>query len=188
MKREPIFAYAQLNARIMAVARGERFETPLAEALAENGLGEVGGGGTLQLKTGEIEYCGIDVDLFDVEKGGRFVCDFLTARGAPKGSKLCYEYKGKRTEVEFGVIEGLAIYLNGTDLPDEVYQQSDINVVMETINRLLAKRGAIEGYWVGPTETALYLYGESAREMQKLISPFMAEYPLCQRARIETIA
>lgn len=188
MKRQPIFAHAQLNARIMPVARGKRFETPLAEALAENGLGEVGGGGTMQSETGEIAYCDIDIDLFDLENGGRFVCDFLTARGAPKGSKLCYEHHGKRTEVAFGVIEGLAIYLNGTDLPSEVYQHSDVNVVIETIRRLLDECGAIEGYWTGPTETALYLYGKSATEMRELISPFLAEYPLCQRARIETIA
>jgi hypothetical protein len=56
-------AYAQLNARIMPVARGKRFETPLTEALAKNGFGEVGGGGTLRSKTGEIVYCGIDVNL-----------------------------------------------------------------------------------------------------------------------------
>jgi len=188
MKHKPVFAYAQLNARIMPVARGKYYQTPLAEALAENGLGEVGGGGTMQMKGGEIEYCGIDVDLFEVEEGGRFVCDFLTARGAPKGSKLCYEYMGNDIELPFGVAEGLAIYLNGTELPDDVYRQSDINVVMESVDRLLGKRGAIEGYWEGPTETALYLYGESANEMRMTIAPFMAEYPLCQRARIEKIA
>ncbi|MGA2500113.1 MAG: hypothetical protein ABSH20_20435, partial [Tepidisphaeraceae bacterium] len=177
MKRKPTFAYAQLNARIMPVARGKRFETPLTEALAKNGLGEVGGGGTLQLKTGEIEYCGIDVDLFDVEEGSRFVCKFLADRGAPRGSKLCYEHNGKKVELPFGTVEGLAIYLNGTELPPEVYQQSDINVVIDTVDRLLGDRGRIRGYWEGPTETALYLYGNSAQEMRNLIASFVAEYP-----------
>jgi hypothetical protein len=34
----------------------------------------------------------------------------------------------------------------------------------------------------------LYLYSPSADEMGKLIAGYMAEYPLCQRARVERIA
>src|SRR5437868_5292169 len=127
MKAEPIFAYAQLNARIMPLDRGERYEDPLADALAENGLGEITGGGSLQAENGEIQYCGIDIDLFDVAKAVPFICDFLARCGAPKGSKLQYEHGGSKIEVPFGSLEGLAIYLNGTDLPDEVYQKCDIN-------------------------------------------------------------
>jgi hypothetical protein len=184
----PIAAYAQLNARIMPLDRGERYEDPLIEALAENGIGEVTGGGTMQSKNGEIEYCGIDIDLFDVPNGVPFVCEFLTRVGAPRGSKLQYELEGKAVEVPFGTAEGLAIYLNGTDLPDEVYRTCDVNEVYAEINRLLGDRGAIQGHWQGPTETALYLYGESAEEMRRLISAYMAEYPLCQRARVVRIA
>ena len=188
MKQNPILGYAKLNARIMPLTRGTQFETPLEEALAENGFGEVGGGGTMQLKTGGIEYCGIDVDFFDVERGAPFVCKFLADRGAPRGSILSYEFNGQKVDLPFGSMEGLAIYLNGTDLPREVYKESDINVVIATINQLLGHRGAIRGHWVGRTETALYLYGTSASEMRGLIVEFMARYPLCQRARIETIA
>jgi hypothetical protein len=184
MEPEPIFAYAQLNARIMPIERGERYEEPLAEALAENGFGEFTGGGTMLSENGEIKYCGIDLNLFDVENGVPFICDFLAERGAPRGSKLQYE----DNEVPFGFLEGLGIYLNGTDLPDEVYEQCDVNVVYEEINRLLGDRGAIQGHWQGPTETALYLYGYSTDEMRGLIADFMASYPLCQRARLETIA
>jgi hypothetical protein len=185
---EPIFAYAQLNARIMPLDRGERYEEPLEEALADNGFGEVTGGGTMQSQNGEIEFCGIDIDLHDVAKGVPFVCRFLTERGAPKGSKLQYELDGKKMEVPFGEAEGLAIYLNGTDLHDEVYKECDVNEVYNEINRLLGDRGSIQGHWQGPTETALYLYGRSADEMRKLISQYLAEYPLCQRSRVVTIA
>ena len=185
---QPIFAYAQLNARIMPLDRGERYEEPLERVLAENGFGEVTGGGTMQTKEGEIEYCGIDIDLFDVHRGVPFICDFLTQRGAPRGSKLQYENEGERIEVSFGAAEGLAVYLNGTDLPDEVYRDCDSNEVYNEINRLLDGHGAIQGHWQGPTETALYLYGNSAEEMRKLISGYMDEYPLCQEARIVKIA
>jgi hypothetical protein len=172
----------------MPIDRGERYEDPLIEALTENGFGQVTGGGSLLSEQGEIEYCGIDLDLFDVPKGVPFICELLTRCGAPKGSKLQYEFKRKKIEVPFGVAEGLGVYLNGTDLPDDVYQECDVNEVVEQINRLLGDRGAIQSHWQGPTETALYLYGTSADEMRTLISGFMAEYPLCQRARVVRIA
>lgn len=185
---EPIFVYAQINARLMPLDRGALYEDPLAEAFAENGYGEVTGGGTMQSKEGEIEYCGVDIDLFDLEQGVPFVCGFLTECGAPKGSKLQYEQDGESIEVPFGVDEGLALYLNGTDLPDEVYRDCDINELYDEINRLLEGRGAIQGHWQGPTETALYLYGFSADEMRQLIGEYVAAYPLCQQSRIVQIA
>jgi hypothetical protein len=185
---EPVNAYARLNARILPLDRGEKYEEPLEEALAKHGLGEVTGGGTMHAESGEIDFCGIDIDLTDISKGVPFVCDFLSQCGAPKGSKLEFESDGKKTEVPFGTAEGIAVYLNGTDLPDEVYRDCDVNFVYSEINRLLGERGAIQGYWQGPTETALYLYGNLANEMRGLIAGFIAQYPLCQRARIVQIA
>jgi hypothetical protein len=140
----PVTAYAQINARIMPIDRGSRFETPLEEALGKSGLGTVHGGGTLQLKSGELDYCGIDLDLLDLDRGAAFVCEFLERRGAPKGSKLTYEAQGVRREIPFGRVEGLALYLNGTDLPDKVYQECDSNVVIDTLNQLLRCRGNLE--------------------------------------------
>ena len=187
MPPEPIPAYAYLNARIGPFDRGEHYEDPLAEALAETPFGELTGAGSSLFETGEIEYCGLDIDLLDIASGVPFICDFLARRGAPKGSKLQYEQDGQQIEVPFGEFEGLAIYLNGTDLPDEVYQTCDINVLYEEINRLLGDRGSIQGHWQGPTETALYLYGPSVAEMRGLIDPYVASYPLCQRARFVTL-
>jgi hypothetical protein len=188
MKDEPVFAYAQLNARILPLDRGERFEDPLQEALDAIGLWTVTGGGTMQAESGEIEFCGLDIDLFDLERGVPFVCEFLPACGAPKGSKLQYELDGAQVEVPFGAAEGLAIYFNGTDLPDEVYANRHVNFVYDEFHRLLGDRGSVRGYWQGPTETAPYLYGVSADELKQRVAPFMREYPLCHRARIETIA
>jgi hypothetical protein len=185
---EPVAAYARLNARIMPLDRGELFEDPLGDALAESGYGEIAGGGTMQSASGEIEYCGIDVDIFDIPQGVPFICQFLTEHGAPRGSVLQYEADGQDIEVPFGEMEGLAIYLNGTDLPDEVYEQCDVNDLYDEINRLLTDHGVILGHWQGPTETALYLYGPSAEEMQRRIAHHLATYPLCQKARVVKIA
>lgn len=188
MNREPIFAYAKLNARISPLDRGGRYEDPLAEALAENGYAQVTGGGTGLFPNGEPEYCGIDLNLFEVAKGVPFVCEFLATCGAPRGSALIYNESEKKVEVPFGFLEGLAIYFDGTGLPEEVYRNCDINEVYDEINRLLGDRGDIAGHWRGPTETALYLYGYSVAEMRHLIAAYMASYPLCQGARFETIA
>lgn len=185
---DPVFAYAQLNARITPDDRCDRFEDPLQQAFDENGLGEVTGGGTMQEKTGEISFCGIDLDLTDVERGVPFVCSFLEKCGAPKGSELQFSIDGEQQTVKFGILEGMGLYLNGADLPDEVYQSCDINYVFDEINCRLADRGSIHGYWEGPTETALYIYGHSVLEMKALIASLMEEYPLCQRARCEVIA
>jgi hypothetical protein len=188
MKTETTFVYARLNARVMPLDRGELYEDPLIAALEENGLGAVTGGGTGQSEDGEIDYCGIDIDLHDVENGVPFLCEFLTELGAPRGSALEFERDGERVELPFGSREGLAIYLNGTDLPDEVYEKCDVNDLFDEINRLLGERGAIRGHWQGPTETALYLYGHSADEMKNLIASHIASYPLCQKARLVQIA
>jgi hypothetical protein len=185
---ESIFAYAQLNARVLPLDRGDLYEDPLQDALDANGWAAVTGGGTMQQSNGEIEYCGIDIELNDVENAVPFICKVLESCGAPRGSKLTYEINGTKTEVPFGKLEGLGIYLNGTDLPDEVYQNSDINYVIDEINRRLGDLGAIQGNWQGPTETALYLYGYSIEEMKNAIADLMAEYPLFQRAKIEAIA
>lgn len=188
MPQEPVFAYARLNAKIMPVDRGERFEDPLQEALEKNGYGAVSGGGTMQKPDGEIEYCGLDVDLTDLKKGVPFVCDFLAKCGAPKGSVLEFEEGGVERKTPFGRLEGLAVYLNGTDLPANVYQDCDINAVCDGFEKLLGKHGERWSHWQGPKETALYYYGPSFDDMRKCLSPFLAEYPLCQKARVVRIA
>jgi hypothetical protein len=81
-------------------------------------------------------------------------------------------------------LQGFAIYLDGVNLPDEVYQQSDSNVVVAEIDKRLEGHGKIESHWQGPTETALYIYGDSIDVMKPLIKDFMDEYPLCKGARV----
>ena len=167
--------------------RGDHFEDPLDEALKAAGCGEVSGGGTLQTKIGEVASCDIDIAVAGpVEAAVRVVIDTLEALGVPKGSKLRVE--SEEREVPFGRTEGLAVYLNGSDLPDEVYRKCDSNVVYAAFEQLLGDQGRILSWWQGPTETALYLYGASFEEMRALLAGFIASYPLCQQCRVEQIA
>ena len=177
----------QLNAKLQPVERGELFEDPLDEVLMKEGLGEVSGGGTMMSESGEILYCDIELLMTAVtEESIARLSSALESLGAPKGSKLTITSSGEVREI--GKHEGLAVYLNGTDLPDETYKSCDSNFVFSEFDRLLQGKGRVVSYWNGPTETALYLYGRSFSEMRAAIADFIASYPLCQKCRITQIA
>lgn len=181
------FIVAQLNARLLPMHRGEFFEDLLDEDLKKYGIGEITGGGTLQSQNGEIEYCDIEIEVNNSsEETVKTIINRLEQLGAPKGSKLKIE-AGDR-ELPFGVSEGMAVYLNGTDLPDSVYKECDSNFVFSEFDRLLSGDGRVLSYWQGSTETAFYLYGSSFVKMKTKIGEFVASYPLCQKCRIEQIA
>src|SRR5262249_7069161 len=101
--------------------------------------------------------------------------------GAPKGSTARLD---EHEPVTFGVTEGLAIYLNGTDLPDEVYANSDINDLVAAVRDSVGAQGSMQSYWQGPRETALYLYGPSAARVAALIADVWPRFPLAQRCRV----
>jgi hypothetical protein len=86
--------------------------------------------------------------------------------------------------VAFGVTEGLAVYLNGTDLPHEVYATSDVSDLIAALLGHLGAEGDMQSWWQGPRETALYLYGPSAVRMDELIAGELARFPLAQRCRV----
>ena len=188
-RNEPPSKYvvAQLNARIQPVHRGEFFENPLGDELHRASIGEITGGGTMQDKNGEISFCDIQIELAEpTAQAAEKIIDALERLGAPRGSKLKIEAEDR--EIAFGVFEGLAVYLNGTDLSDDVYQTCDSNFVYSEFDRLLAGEGRVLSYWQGPTETAFYLYGKSFEKMKAKLAEFIATYPLCQKSRIEQIA
>ncbi|HOY02921.1 MAG TPA: hypothetical protein PLV36_15645 [Zoogloea sp.] len=138
-----IFFVAQLNARLQPVHRGEYFEDPLNVELKKAECGEVSGGGSLQSKIGEIEYCDIEIEVNGaLTVAERVVIETLEGLGAPKGSKLHIEAEGR--QVQFGQAEGIAVYLNGTGLPDEVYKECDSNFVYSEFDRLLNGEGRVQ--------------------------------------------
>lgn len=187
-EKEAHFATAQLNHLIMPIDRGDRYEDPLDDALREAGLGFTDGGGTMQQKSGEIEYIDVEIALHDLEKGIPFVIEHLEKWGAPKGSVLKIYENDSRREIPFGKTEGVAVYLDGVNLPDEVYAESDVNVVIEEIDKALGGAGEFQSHWQGNEETALYFYGVEASKMKELMKPFLASYPLCKGARVVIIA
>ncbi|MCM5507549.1 hypothetical protein [Vibrio sp. SCSIO 43169] len=184
---EPEYIVATINARIQPMHRAEIYEDLLDEVLSKNSIGEVSGGGTLQSQSGEIEHCDVEIQVNNSnEETVEVIRASLENLGVPKGSKLKVE--ATNSEIEFGTLEGLAIYLNGTDLDSEVYENSDSNYVYSELDRLTQGIGKVYSYWQGPKETAFYLYGTSFAQMKSQISGLVNSYPLCQKCRIEKIA
>ena len=137
------------------------------------------------MPSGEIESCEIVLLMRDTESDTiEALVDILNTLGVPKGSDIRYE----QNQLAVGNMEGLALYLNGTDLAPEVYRVCDINAVIEELERLLADSGRMYSYWEGPKETALYFYGAGYEEMYGKMKEFLEEYPLCVKCRVERIA
>jgi len=177
----------QLNARLMPMDRGSLFEDPLDAELRAAGMGDTDGGGTQLTHSGEVDFCDVEIYVKDLsDETLATIVEILERLGAPKGSKL--RSSGISSDVQFGRFEGLAVYLNGTNLPADVYKNCDSNFVYSEFNRLMGRAGKVFSHWQGPTETALYLYGPSFAEMQAAISDFLSTYPLCQRCRVVQIA
>lgn len=174
----------QLNARFQPIDRGayvdltERF-------LQERGWGRLGDGeGTMLMPSGEPASCDFDILVYP-----QHLEDVAAALDkvffVPRGSRLMIGDEAR----SIGRQEGLALYLNGTDLPEEVYQTSDINAVIGSLEAHLGEeRGRFLSFWQGPRETALYFYGPSYAEMEMALKEILPQHPLCERCRMEQIA
>ncbi len=172
-----------LNARFQPIDRFE-LEDALQEIFEKNNAGEVTGGGTLLKENGEIESCDIEIDFCDDEKSLEWLEGLLNNIRIPKGSVI----QGVEPPIYVGTLEGLAIYLNGTDLPKEIYKSCDINYVIEQLEQAVDSIGSMYSYRELDEFTALYFYGVSFSIMKEKMEHFVSSYPLCQKCRIEQIA
>ena len=173
----------ELNAKLQPMHRVQMFEEPLEKVLLQANAGELLGGGTFQSATGEIEKCDITLDVKDdwIEK---FLAYLQGIRMIPKGSKIiCNE-----ETTLIGQAEGLALYLNGTDLPTEVYQSNDINELISELQEALGEKCFLFSWWEGRTETALYFYGEKHLEMYESVKHILDIHPLCKLSHTKRIA
>ncbi len=182
-----------LNARLQPRDRHD-LEDVLLDTLAKLGIdAEISGGGTLQKANGEIESCDVELMLSEYSDDNiNTIIRAMRVTLAPVGSKLIVNLDDDSPEaktIPIGIHQGLGLYLNGKDLDEEVYENSDPSFLCQEIERLLGdfKVGHIASCWEG-NETAFYLYGESFDEMYKRIKPLLNDYPLCQKCRVVRIA
>lgn len=188
-KPKPVshFITAKLNARLQPMDRGDFYEDPLNDLLVSEKLGEVVGGGTMLAEDPQgIAYCDVEIGTYDLSDSTiARVLSMLEGLGVPKGSELQFE---NRAPVPLGTLEGMAIFLNGTDLPEEVYKEQDIDTTIRSLNRALAGVGEMRGHWQGNRETGLYFYGTTFVAMRTAVEKHLAEDPICAKCRIEQIA
>lgn len=182
-KRRTVMIDVHLNARLRPMDRGDRFEDPLDELLrAQSPGGRVTGGGTMVSAEAEPLWCDVEVEWSgDPTEGVEFIVSALTRAGAPRGSRATV---GEEDPVPFGEFEGVGLYLNGTDLPDEVYATSDVNDLIGLLLEAMGPDGDMYSYWEGPTETALYLYGPSAAVIEEKVAPVLAAEPSAALTRV----
>ena len=179
-----IDVFVTLNEPVQPIARGERYEDPLFEALEKAGLGGAGdGGGTLCGAEGEPEEADFDVSIKSLE-AVPMIRGLLEQLGAPKGSVVRYEHGGKSVEVPVGITEGVAIYLDGITLPAEVYSSTSARELLDKLVDALGDDADFRGSWQGPRETALYMYGLDAEQLFAKMEPVLRSYPLSRNARV----
>lgn len=188
-EEEVQYIIVTINEKIGPIDRGEIYEDPLDDFLKKQAIGEITGGGTSQFTTGEIEYGNIEIELNHKEINSDKIAALikqLESLGAPKGSYLTIEKTGEK--LYFGKREGLAIYLDGVNLGQEVYTENDHNILIDELRKLTGDDSEIVHFWEGETETGLYFYAPSFDEMKTAIKHFADNHPLCKGARIEKIA
>ena len=184
-ERFPHLVIARMPEHIEPMERGARYEDPVQDALAIRDLGLVTGGGSLMTPTTEIGYVDVELALADLDGALEVVQRILEEAGAPVGSQLLFEQAGVEVERPFGLQEGLAVYLDGASLPDEVYAETDIDALMERLGAAAESAGGeLRNAWNGPAETGLYHYGPSADAMLVALQPVFDSFAVCQNARV----
>ena len=175
-------ANLQLNARLQPMHRFE-LEDMIEEGLKEKKLGKVVGGGTTLMPEDGISGCNIEFNI-EMEKTDEFITFLRQIHIIPKGSSISIN----DANIEIGCAEGMALHLNGTDLSPEVYQNCDINELIEQLDNALADIALRLSHWEGNTETSIYYYGKNYVEMEEKILDITKNHPLCEKCRVEQIA
>lgn len=117
-------------------------------------IGIIDGGRTFQSESDEIESCDIEIELKDNTKDyHNKLLNVLNRFEFPKGSCLFFDDDKK---LEMGEMEGLALYINGIDLDEEVYKDFNINFVVSELERYLEKEGKLYNRIMLSTEGRYY--------------------------------
>ena len=82
--------YIEIPDAVMPVERGEKYEIPLDETLSELSLGTVTGGGSMMKADKSIDYVGLDVTVYDLDKSLPIIASKMRELGAPKGTVIRY--------------------------------------------------------------------------------------------------
>ena len=87
-KRGHFFFCVRIPGNIQPIERGERFEDPLQAALDKEKLGEVTGGGSQMGEGKTVEFCGLDVEVADRDRGLQIIREVMRRSDAPPGTVI----------------------------------------------------------------------------------------------------
>src|SRR5262245_371758 len=178
----PHVVIARMYEHIEPIDRGARYEDPLQAVLDTAKAGVVTGGGSQLNEQGAIDYVDIEIELANLDGALGIVAEALERAGAPHGSELVHGEDG-RVLREFGTSQCLAIYLDGTTLPDEVYATLDFDGVIEEI-AAAAGPDSFHAFSQGAEDTGLFYFGSSADDMFARVEPILRRLPIGQNARV----
>lgn len=179
----PHVILARFYEHIEPLDRGDRYEDPLQAVLENTKIGRVTGGGSQLNELGGIEFADVEIELANLgEPALRTVADALERAGAPQGSELIAAAEDRILR-QFGTLQCLAIFLDGTSLPDEVYADLDFDAVVSEIGAA-AGEDSFRGFWQGPEETGVFFFGPDAEAMFTRVEPVLRRLPIGQNARV----
>ena len=178
----PHVVIARVYEHIEPIDRGDRYEDPLQAVLEPANIGRVTGGGSQLNEFGGIEYAEVEIELANLDGAVGVVVDALEKAGAPQGSELI-DATDSRVLRQFGTQQCLAIFLDGTTLPDQVYAELDFEAVVSELGAA-AGDGSRRGFWQGPAETGLFFFGSDAEAMFARVEPVLRRLPIGQNARV----
>jgi hypothetical protein len=178
----PHVVLARVYEHIEPIDRGDRYEDPLQAVLETAGIGRVTGGGSQLNELGGISFAEVEIELANLDDALRIVVDALERAGAPQGSELI-DPADERVLRQFGTQQCMAIFFDGTTLPDEVYANLDFDGVLTEIGTA-AGDGSFRGVWQGAQETGVFFFGPDADAMFIRVEPILRRLPIGQNARV----
>lgn len=183
-KRKYIELTLNINARLQPITRGEFYEDTLNSTLKKCKIGSVVGGGTSLSQDYVPDNCDVEIDCRP-EKLDELKM-ILSKLPLPKGSRLIFDDESE-ADIPLGDLDGVGVYLNGTDLPKEVYAKCDLNTIVGDLISAMQSELLLFDYWHGKHETALYFYGNSFDAMKSAVESYAATCPLFEKSHIEKL-
>lgn len=184
----PHLVIAHIPEYIEPIDRGDRYGNPLDAKLQESGLGEVTGGGSQMDENFQIVSVDLEIYLANLNTAVSLCTSVLESCGAPRGSQITFGAEPNQTKIDFGKTEGIALIIDGVNLPQEVYEKYELDGLLDALKPVLdGGIGEFHGCNTLSETTELYFYGPSADRMLDSIAKVQSEFPLCQNSKTRKI-
>lgn len=184
VKEKTMYLTLRLNMRLLPESRWA-IEDALAEILEHDDIGEVAGGGTgLNPDTAEVEYCDIEIDLYDEKYYDKLKDILKNYIKIAKGSKL----ESDKETIDVGNLEGMAIHLKSKYITEKDYEGDESGNFIDKLIELMGKQYYAYSYSENVDELILYFYGLSYENMSNSIKDYINSNRIFKDSRIEQIA